>query len=117
MRDSAQRWRAVLCLVRKQASPAVSAGPAERGVGSMLPPQPRGDAQAAAVGNRFSDWAIVMGAIAFLVFPIILGPGTIILASVALTKKEQRAPIALTVRILGLTVGMILGAIVYANPI
>ena len=64
--------------------------------------------------NTFSILAIVLGAIAFLIFPILLGPAAIILGVVGLVKKERLAPIGLTIGILGTIVGMVLGAIIAA---
>jgi len=63
-------------------------------------------------GNTFSIIAIVLGAIGFLLLPIVLGPAAIILAVIAKNKKENLANVALTVGILGTVVGMILGAII-----
>ena len=62
--------------------------------------------------NTFSILAMVLGGLALLVLPIVLGPAAIILGVIALTKKEKLAPVGLTVGILGLVVGMIIGAIV-----
>jgi hypothetical protein len=64
--------------------------------------------------NTFSILAIVLGAVAFLILPILLGPAAIILGVVALVKKERLAPIGLTIGILGTVLGMVLGAIVGA---
>ncbi len=49
-----------------------------------------------------------------LVLPIVLGPAAIILAVVGLVKKEKLAPIGLAVAILGMLVGMFLGAVIGA---
>jgi hypothetical protein len=66
-------------------------------------------------GNTFSVIAIVLGAIAFLLLPIFLGPAAIILAVIAKNKKEKLANVALTVGILGTVIGMIIGAIIGAT--
>jgi hypothetical protein len=66
-------------------------------------------------GNTFSIVAIVLGGIAFILFPIFLGPAAIILAVIAKNKKEKLANVALTVGILGTVIGMILGAIIGAS--
>jgi len=66
-------------------------------------------------GNTFSIIAIVLGAIGFLLLPVVLGPAAIILAVIAKTKKEKLANVALTVGILGTVIGMIVGAIVGAT--
>lgn len=63
-------------------------------------------------GNTFSIIAIVLGAIGFLLLPIVLGPAAIILAVIAKNKKEKLANVALTVGILGTIIGMILGALI-----
>lgn len=60
----------------------------------------------------FSILAMVLGGLSLLVVPIVLGPAAIILAVVGLVKKEKLAPIGLAVAILGMLVGMFLGAIV-----
>jgi hypothetical protein len=64
--------------------------------------------------NTFSILAIVLGAVAALILPILLGPAAIILGVVGLVKKERLAPIGLTVGILGMLLGFFLGAIVAA---
>ena len=58
---------------------------------------------------------IVLGAIAFLLFPIFLGPAGVILAVVGMVIKEKLAPVALTVATIGTIVGMILGYIVWST--
>lgn len=60
-------------------------------------------------GNMLSILAIVFGAVSTLFCPILLGPAAIILAAVAMSKKERLAPIGLTVGILGMVVGFALG--------
>jgi mannitol-specific phosphotransferase system IIBC component len=62
--------------------------------------------------STFSIIAIVLGGIAFLFFPIVLGPAAIILAVIAKTKTERLANVALAVAILGTVIGLILGAII-----
>ncbi len=62
--------------------------------------------------NTFSILAIVLGGLALLVLPIVFGPAAIILGVVGITKKEKLGPIGLTVGILGMVVGMFIGAIV-----
>lgn len=66
-------------------------------------------------GNTFSIIAIVLGAISFLILPIVLGPAAIILAVIAKSKNEKLANVALAVSILGTVIGMILGAIIGAT--
>jgi hypothetical protein len=62
--------------------------------------------------NTFSILAIVLGGLALLVLPIVFGPAAIILGVIGITKKEKLAPIGLTVGILGMVVGMFIGALV-----
>lgn len=66
-------------------------------------------------GNTLSIIAIVLGAISFLLLPIVLGPAAIILAVIAKSKREKLANVALAVGILGTVIGMIIGAIVGAT--
>ncbi len=47
-----------------------------------------------------------------MVLPIVFGPAAIILGVVGMTKKEKLGPIGLTVGILGMVVGMFIGALV-----
>jgi hypothetical protein len=61
--------------------------------------------------NTFSILAIVLGGLALLVLPIVFGPAAIILGVIGITKKEKLAPIGLTVGILGMVVGMFIGAL------
>jgi hypothetical protein len=62
--------------------------------------------------NTFSILAIVLGGVSLLVLPILLGPAAIVLGGVGLVKKERLAPIGITVGVLGMLVGMFLGALV-----
>jgi hypothetical protein len=62
--------------------------------------------------NTFSILAIVLGGVSLLVVPILLGPAAIVLGVVGLVKKERLAPIGITVGVLGMLVGMFLGALV-----
>lgn len=64
--------------------------------------------------NTFSILGISFGAISFLFLPILFGPAAIILAVIAKTKNERLSNIAITVSILGLVIGFILGAIVWS---
>ena len=61
--------------------------------------------------NTFSILAIVLGGLALLVLPIVFGPAAIILGVIGITKKEKLAPIGLTVGILGMVVGVFIGAV------
>ena len=62
--------------------------------------------------NTFSILAIVLGGLALLVLPIVFGPAAIILGVIGITKKEKLAPIGLTVGILGMVVGIFIGAVI-----
>ncbi|MFY7862717.1 MAG: hypothetical protein ACOVN6_02150 [Rhodoluna sp.] len=62
--------------------------------------------------NTFSILAIVLGGLALLVLPIVFGPAAIILGVIGITKKEKLAPIGLTVGILGMVVGVFIGAVI-----
>jgi hypothetical protein len=64
--------------------------------------------------KTFSILGIVFGGVAFIFFPIILGPVGIILSVIGKTKGEKLANIALTVSILGTLVGIIIGAVIGA---
>lgn len=65
-------------------------------------------------GNGLSTAAFILGAIAFLFFPIVFGPAAIICAAVAKSKSEPNADMALLVAILGTVVGFILGAMFFS---
>jgi hypothetical protein len=62
--------------------------------------------------NTFSILAIILGGLALLVLPIVFGPAAIILGVIGITKKEKLAPIGLTVGILGMVVGIFIGALI-----
>lgn len=64
--------------------------------------------------NTFSIIGISLGAMSFLIFPILLGPAAIIISVIAKTKNERLANVAITVSILGLIIGFVLGAIVWS---
>jgi hypothetical protein len=78
---------------------------------SMAPP-PYEQNAVADPGNGLSIAGIICGAIAFLFFPILLGPAGLILGGIGLSRRESKAPIAMVVSGCGLVVGMILGVIV-----
>jgi hypothetical protein len=101
------------------ASPYAAQPSAPQGYGSQPPfpmagpyPQAHGFPQARAAGNGFSIAALILGCIAFLFLPIILGPVAIALAGVGKSKHESKSTAALAVAITGTVVGLILGAIV-----
>ncbi len=74
------------------------------------PATPYAQQPAAGVSNAFSIAGIVLGAIAFLFFPVLFGPIGLVLGAVAKSKGEPLANRALLVSGLGLVVGMLLGA-------
>lgn len=96
-----------------------SAGqPAADNSRSTPPPPPMGYGQqppAAATGNGFSIAGIILGAIAFLILPIVFGPLGLIFGAIAKSKGEEKANTALTVAGIGLVAGMIFGAIIGAS--
>jgi hypothetical protein len=101
------------------AGPYAAQPSAPQGYGSQPPfpmagpyPQAQGFPQARAAGNGFSIAALILGCIAFLFLPIILGPVAIALAGVGKSKHESKSTAALAVAITGTVVGLILGAIV-----
>jgi len=59
--------------------------------------------------NTFSIMSMILGGIAFLLLPPILGGAGVILAIIAKTKNEKLWAIGLTVSIVGAVVGFILG--------
>lgn len=63
--------------------------------------------------NAFSIAGIILGAIAFLFFPIILGPIGIVLGAIAKSKGEAQANTALIVSGVGTVAGMFLGAMAW----
>lgn len=68
----------------------------------------------ASPGSGYSTAALILGAIAFLFFPIVLGPAGLILAAVGMSKGEKNAAVGMTVAACGTVIGMILGAAVFA---
>lgn len=63
-------------------------------------------------GNGFAIASIILGSIAFLFFPVILGPLGIIFGAIAVARKQKAAAVGLTLSIIGTVVGMIVGALV-----
>lgn len=89
-----------------QAQPVYGGGPG-------YPAYPQ--APMASSSNTLSTLGIVFGAIAFLFIPILFGPIGIILGAVAKSRGEAKATTALWVSILGLVLGMIIGALVWGS--
>jgi hypothetical protein len=67
--------------------------------------------------NTLSVWAIVLGCISLLFFPILFGPAGIVCGIVAVTRRERLASVGLTLAIIGPIVGAILGIIVFRSVV
>ncbi len=72
-------------------------------------------AMPAKASNTFSTIALVLAAVGFLFFPIVIGTASLVLGIVAKSKREPNANIAITAGIVSLVGGMILGAIIGAS--
>ncbi len=59
--------------------------------------------------------SFVLSAIALLFFPIVFGVAAIVLAAIALSKRQRLAKVALGVAIAATVIGMVLGAIVMSG--
>lgn len=70
--------------------------------------QPTGDPSSA-----MSTAAIVCGVVSVLFFPIVLGPVGIVLAAVALGRKEPKAGLAMAIAVGGMVLGFIIGALMW----
>jgi len=66
-----------------------------------------------AAANPFSLVAIILGLVAVLFFPILLGPVGIVLGIVGRSRREPWAVAGITVAIVGMIVGLVLGAMAY----
>jgi hypothetical protein len=64
--------------------------------------------------NGLSIVAIVCGAVAFLLLPVVFGPIAIITGAVAWVRGERLGPVGVAVGVCGLIVGMFLGAVVWS---
>jgi uncharacterized paraquat-inducible protein A len=72
-------------------------------------------AMTAKAPNTLSTIALVLAAVGFLFFPIVIGTASLVLGIVAKSKREPNANIAITAGIVSLVGGMILGAIIGAS--
>ena len=79
---------------------------------AMAAPQPQAKA-----GNGLSIAAIVMGVLALLFLPIILGPAAIICGGIAMSRNEPLGKVGLIVGIVGMLLGFALGIIVARSMI
>jgi uncharacterized protein YacL len=68
-----------------------------------------------AAGNSYSTVAIILGAIALWIFPIVFGPIALVLAAVAKSRKEPKATTAIAIAACGTIFGMIFGALVWSS--
>lgn len=64
-----------------------------------------------APSQGMSTTGIILGVIAFLVLPIVLGPAAIILGAIAKSRGDERGVVAMAVGACGLIVGMFLGVL------
>ncbi|MEP7026717.1 MAG: hypothetical protein ABJB47_23505 [Actinomycetota bacterium] len=92
-----------------------SAAPYPAGPGPY-PPGP-GFPVPAATRNGYSTAGIILGSLAFLILPVILGPAGLILGGIAMSRGESRGVVALVVSATGTVVGILLGALVYGGLI
>ncbi|MBW3665184.1 MAG: hypothetical protein KY469_18985 [Actinobacteria bacterium] len=69
----------------------------------------------ASTSNGFSIGAIACGLLAFVIFPIVLGPIGIVLGAIAKSNNEPKANWGLGIAIAGTAIGMLLGFLVFAN--
>ena len=83
--------------------------PAPGAMPTFVPPSP------STPGNGLSTVGIILGALAFIILPIVFGPAGLICGAIAKSKGESRAVVAMAVSGAGLVVGMILGALVFAS--
>ncbi len=65
-------------------------------------------------GGSFATAGLACGIVAFLFFPIVLGPLGIVLGAIAWNKGHPRGQTATIVSIVGLIVGMMLGAVMWS---
>lgn len=68
-------------------------------------------------GNGLAIAAIVMGALALLFLPIILGPAAIICGGIAMRRGQPLGRVGLMVGVIGMVAGFILGAIVVGSTL
>lgn len=73
------------------------------------PPSPPSDPK------LFSVLGMVFGAVAVLVVPIVSGVVGMILAGVAIRKKEQLGKTAMSVAVIGTIAGILINAIIYTS--
>ncbi len=59
--------------------------------------------------------SFVLSAVAVFFLPIVFGIAAIVLAAIALSRRERLAKVALVVAILATVIGMVLGALVVAG--
>jgi hypothetical protein len=91
-----------------------ASGPGSTGGAAWAPSAHAPHAAAAAPSNGLSIGAMVCGAVATLFFPILFGPLGIVLAGVGMSRDEPKARTAMTVAVVGMVVGFVLGMLVWA---
>ncbi len=69
---------------------------------------------ASSSGRVLSVLGFVFGAIAVLFLPIVFGPAGIVCSAIAMNKGDRLGKPALIVSIVGMLVGFVLGAVVFA---
>ena len=77
--------------------------------GAQTWPTPSGSETISTTSNGFAAAAMVLGVIAFWFFPVVFGTVGIIVAGVALSKHEPKAPLGMTFAVAGTLLGMIIG--------
>jgi hypothetical protein len=99
----------------REAGPWGSAsGPGSTGGAAWATTPHAPHAVAAPPSNGLSIGAMVCGAVATLFFPILFGPLGIVLAGVGMSRDESKARTAMTVAVVGMVVGFVLGMLVWA---
>jgi hypothetical protein len=66
-------------------------------------------------GKVYSTWGFVLGGIAFVLLPPIIGGAGVVCSIIGMTKKERLAPWALAVSIAGIVVGVAIGVVVWSH--
>lgn len=68
-----------------------------------------------AASNAFSVSAMILGALAFIIFPPLFGTVGMILGAVGMSRREPKAGLGMAVAGAGLVLGMLLGMIVVSS--
>ena len=70
---------------------------------------PPGPSTQTSTSSGFSTASIILGAAAFLVLPWLLGTLGIVFGAIAISRKQPRAAVGLTLSIIGFVLGSIVG--------